>query len=789
MVTGGSPNNENSKLYRRYHPGSPLAVAGGHRWLPAAIGGYWWTLFSNVYHQNHRTPPITTGNQRLLPSCPPTNSTGFRCIPLENSGQSGEAFQVHMKFGKRRTSINSTDTEFRQIPMFLAGTRWGLLLSDRPLDKKLLAELKSIASAMGLEPGDLKKLKILASIRAHIKSVPEIADDPRFLPLFSHRTAPGVGGKTSTGKAAEEAVESAKPKQVATGANKALLSSGVKTDPPPQYKMLFSGARNEKQATADASDLSDTTGDESCPPTPSPAPKPESNTEFIKQKIERKHGMSGVVRVNFFDQSNHSAAPRQVLVDDFPIDVAVSVDGTKKFITLLSDLIPAAIQNDSPIKERGGRLYRPNVRHEASHHHIGKIDAVLSGTAKPLFTRWLDDNEVAGVEVTQPLNGDAGSTQPMIERLEFTGAGSDVPLDIANNCAMRNPFHLNTPAGLRERFAAFLHQQIKEAVDGIPDYKLEWARCSFAGQMRERYMLQRAIFEFLTGWGRTGGGFTVPKGYQELDGVSFKKDFVYEVLNIKSSSASDTDKWFSPNMLENAPAAKEWVATGGGTHDDRFNKMKSARFKEYLREDHRDEHTARGSGKSSRRRRSSISTSPGPSRKHRRSDDDTEEDRQRRGGRNGKRLTSQDLDWERAAGSNWDGDDKLITSWSPIPTMTATVRDLILILEAFFPGDLALQQALYLLGVILSLYPLFRLHRNQQRQPPRRARTAWLSSIRDLLVAAFQPEDAEFSIWASGLDRSGEYADYISDDLGGLRFKYNPNIATTGKAPVCVASR
>ncbi|KAJ7321319.1 hypothetical protein DFH08DRAFT_917265 [Mycena albidolilacea] len=98
--------------------------------------------------------------------------------------------------------------------------------------------------------------------------------------------------------------------------------------------------------------------------------------------------------------------------------------------------------------------------------------------------------------------------------------------------------------------------------------------------------------------------------------------------------------------------------------------------------------------------------------------------------------------------------------------MTATVRDLILILEAFFPGDLALHQALYLLGVILSLYPLFRLHRNQQRQPPWRARTAWLASIRDLLVAAFQPEDAEFSIWASGLDRSGEYADYISDDLG-----------------------
>jgi hypothetical protein len=84
----------------------------------------------------------------------------------------------------------------------------------------------------------------------------------------------------------------------------------VKTDPLPQYKMLSSGARNEKQTTADASDrelvrlllaflpsefipVSDTTGDESRPPTPSPAPKPESNAEFNEQKVERKHGMSG----------------------------------------------------------------------------------------------------------------------------------------------------------------------------------------------------------------------------------------------------------------------------------------------------------------------------------------------------------------------------------------------------------------------------------------------------------------------------------------------------------------
>jgi hypothetical protein len=56
-----------------------------------------------------------------------------------------------------------------------------------------------------------------------------------------------------------------------------------------------------------------------------------------------------VIQVNFLDQTNHGVAHRQVLVDEFPIAVSTADNGTKKYTTLLSDL-PAAIQNDSPIK-------------------------------------------------------------------------------------------------------------------------------------------------------------------------------------------------------------------------------------------------------------------------------------------------------------------------------------------------------------------------------------------------------------------------------------------------------
>jgi hypothetical protein len=50
------------------------------------------------------------------------------------------------------------------------------------------------------------------------------------------------------------------------------------------------------------------------------------------------------------DQTNHSITHRQVFVDEFPVAVSTVVKGTKNYMTLLLDLLPAAIENDSPIK-------------------------------------------------------------------------------------------------------------------------------------------------------------------------------------------------------------------------------------------------------------------------------------------------------------------------------------------------------------------------------------------------------------------------------------------------------
>ncbi|KAJ7642553.1 hypothetical protein B0H17DRAFT_1163931 [Mycena rosella] len=100
----------------------------------------------------------------------------------------------------------------------------------------------------------------------------------------------------------------------------------------------------------------------------------------------------------------------------------------------------------------------------------------------------------------------------------------------------------------------------------------------------------------------------------------------------------------------------------------------------------------------------------------------------------------------------------------------ASVRDLILILQLFFPPDLALQQGLYVLASIISLYPILRLHLNQGREPRQPARTGWFKSLLTLLTLAFSIEANNVEAWTTGLGegRADEYAEDICRDLNKL---------------------
>ena len=96
--------------------------------------------------------------------------------------------------------------------------------------------------------------------------------------------------------------------------------------------------------------------------------------------------------------------------------------------------------------------------------------------------------------------------------------------------------------------------------------------------------------------------------------------------------------------------------------------------------------------------------------------------------------------------------------------MTATVRDLITVLETFFPGTLSMEHGLYVLVMVASLYPILKLHLHQRTEPHQPRQTAWLKSIFALLARAFLLEEQDPEMWPTAGD-ADEYAQDLCRDL------------------------
>ncbi|KAJ7940095.1 hypothetical protein B0H13DRAFT_1850288 [Mycena leptocephala] len=114
-------------------------------------------------------------------------------------------------------------------------------------------------------------------------------------------------------------------------ANKTLVNTGAKADLPPTRSSVRVDAVGSVPGT----------------------PEPKENVKAPEIIAD----VTGKIQVNFFDENDRAAAPRQVCVlnEDISITVSTARDGKKQYTTSLSQLIPAAIQNDSPIK---GDFYR-----------------------------------------------------------------------------------------------------------------------------------------------------------------------------------------------------------------------------------------------------------------------------------------------------------------------------------------------------------------------------------------------------------------------------------------------
>ncbi|KAJ7447684.1 hypothetical protein FB451DRAFT_1375588 [Mycena latifolia] len=539
----------------------------------------------------------------------------------------------------------------RRIPHFAMST--SIPYTHRQLRNKYKPELQAIAAAMGLT-FDHTKPVLLESIQKYILDHPNLADDPKFLPLFAHRTAAKAAGKNSAHKAAEETVA---PLQAPMGANRTLLEQKVKVDPPPQFTKLATehkprstNSLNTKDAVDEDSDSSSLDGaSDRGPLTPEPeekAPKKKKNLTLSKHEIPAAKAPSPVDtaaapnlddplssaqatsgrtarrvwqlstsneanetsqpgslppgslvfnmeldglgvdismpffrdclsdapvdgtdnikslstwagkkglftnQVNFFDEHDHATLQRQVpvLSTEVPITVFAAEDGTTRFKTSLSEILPAAIQNDSPIKERGGRIYRPNIRGDSTHHHVRKIDNILLGDCRALNIGEVNEytlrtsvggtlhcdvfwdqspQAVGGTNGGVPTPEGSATDHSAPKASEFVRAlfraqsvlrslsGSDVPMAIANDRATHNPTGKFAAPGVREAFLRFLHGEMKTNFPDLPEFGKAWPRAKFAGMLLDRFRTQEGVFELFTAWSRPTGGYTVPMNHDK----------------------------------------------------------------------------------------------------------------------------------------------------------------------------------------------------------------------------------------------------------------------------------
>ncbi|KAJ7789523.1 hypothetical protein B0H14DRAFT_3891800 [Mycena olivaceomarginata] len=403
-----------------------------------------------------------------------------------------------------------------------ASSNESLQLSERPLDKKLVSELVEIAKAMNINTAKLHKPEILKAIKAHIQTHPGLG----------HRSGAEDGGKTSAGKATEEEMESSKPKEPATGP----------TPLPRVQKALLAGPKGDEIAEpAGAEDFSDLSGSD----TPPQSRKHSPRTRPEGEKVEKKHEMSAVIQVNFLDQPTTVLPIVKYSWMSFPIAVSTADNGTKKYTTLLSDLLPAAIQNDSPIK---GKIRHSSGKEfeRAAHATDNEYNLV------PLS----DGSFVCDVFWEQPSITHAPQA-PQATHLEGVQAvATSTPQEIntitANSRAQFSPLHEHALPGLRAEFVDFLHAKVKAEVPNMPDQGHDWGRC------------KPLSTSSLVGGGLQEGS-PFPKAMRNFPASSFKKELILEVLNIKSSSTSDINKLFAPERLEKAPKAKAWVNSKGET--------------------------------------------------------------------------------------------------------------------------------------------------------------------------------------------------------------------------------
>ncbi|KAJ7048315.1 hypothetical protein C8F01DRAFT_1267745 [Mycena amicta] len=436
-------------------------------------------------------------------------------------------------------------------------------------------------------------------------------------PVFSalYATKEAKKAKTSADKTKEDL---AQPDQSLTGANLKLHKAKVALDAPPGHAPLKSTKSLSHKSSSPLSS----------PPAGNLIIQEDGNSDQSDESSEDGSGLSGrqdehenvqsdeevvvnppatpkkfSVLINLSHPGNPLQVSQQVLVQDILVKKVDGPDGpNSKFQGELSEILPALVDRHSPVKDINGRLSRPAIGAMMGPLDVGSVGAVIERNAK--YQDALSLSRVNNITLDDvgegmlscslfytpampPLPSDAGSNPFYIGNgnptalpapsalsgpTSLTGAGTDIPMDIANN--RRNAAAAAAAASAPRRqlptpeFCELL-RQIGGIVNSLPERANK-----LAADAIQNYIVFEEYFSKLQPYkAKKGYAFkpdfvappsvTMPMSeWSQFTNTTFTKESIIAASGWKPTTAKDIagifDKVFSKG-LDNGHEVKKWA--------------------------------------------------------------------------------------------------------------------------------------------------------------------------------------------------------------------------------------
>ncbi|KAJ6493911.1 hypothetical protein C8R47DRAFT_1267242 [Mycena vitilis] len=450
-------------------------------------------------------------------------------------------------------------------------------------DKRSKPDLQAIATALKIPIADEKnkqytKAQLIPVIvkRLFVEDL-TLQDNPTFSGLYG-KPSGGKGGakKTSAEKDAEVAKEQSKPAKALTGANLKLHEKKVAMDPPASFARVglslhgASKSMGEQPPSPPASDASSALT-QGPPSTPDRRPKDldeDGEKEFDDEKEvddeEKKIQFStkaskGIVHVKFSHPYRKEVPPQEVAVENVSITNSIAPSGIVSFETSLKGLIPAAIQNHSPMKQdRAGRIARTGLVEPTNTVQIGSVLQYLEGPLPKALnlvrtdTVTLQATEHAG-EFKCDLFFEPSDTQlqPAVPTA-LTGSSRDRPQEIAQARA--------AAAETKNSLTALTHPDFGDAMRaaaGVPaklvlptnqvakiallNYRVFDEAYEMFQPFKKRGYVIPSTFQPAPGWAAEEW---TKKGWDKYRGATFTKIDISHAVGLKKSAAFDNHNRF-----------------------------------------------------------------------------------------------------------------------------------------------------------------------------------------------------------------------------------------------------